>query len=131
MALVALIIAGCVGSTSPVAALPSSSAPSPTHTPDPTPTPVVVSPTPAPATPTQITPLPGTPTPAPVSCADQELNAMTEAQRIGQLFMIGLTADQLDANERQAIAAFHFGSVVFTKRTAVGVAAVRAVSNAV
>jgi len=56
---------------------------------------------------------------------------MTEAQRIGQLFMIGLAADQLDATERQAIAAFHFGSVLFTQRTAVGVAAVRAVSNAV
>jgi len=56
---------------------------------------------------------------------------MTEAQRIGQLFMIGLTGDQLDATARQAIAAFHFGSVLFTKRTSVGVAAVRAVSDAV
>jgi beta-N-acetylhexosaminidase len=56
---------------------------------------------------------------------------MTEAQRIGQLFMVGLTDDRLTASESDAIAAFHFGSVLFTKRTALGVAAVRAVSDAV
>jgi beta-N-acetylhexosaminidase len=131
VALAAVIIAGCVGSTSPSEALLSSLSPSPTLTPDPTATPLVVSPTPVPSTPTLATQSPATPAPAPLSCAVQELDAMSEAQRIGQLFMIGLTGNQLDATERQAIAAFHFGSVLFTKRTAVGVAAVRAVSNAV
>ncbi|MEP6807120.1 MAG: glycoside hydrolase family 3 N-terminal domain-containing protein [Chloroflexota bacterium] len=56
---------------------------------------------------------------------------MTEAQRIGQLFMIGLTDDHLDVADSQAIAAFHYGSVLFAKRTAVGVASLRAVSDAV
>jgi len=56
---------------------------------------------------------------------------MTEAQRIGQLFMIGLADDQLDATERQAIAQFHFGSMAYTQRTARGVAADRAVADTV
>jgi beta-N-acetylhexosaminidase len=56
---------------------------------------------------------------------------MTEAQRIGQIFMIGLVQDRLDAAERAAIAQFHFGSVSFTTRTAGGVTAVRTVADAV
>jgi beta-N-acetylhexosaminidase len=56
---------------------------------------------------------------------------MTESQRIGQIFMLGLTKDRLDAPERAAIAQFHFGSVSFTTQTAAGVAAVRAVADAV
>ncbi|MDP9269635.1 MAG: glycoside hydrolase family 3 protein [Chloroflexota bacterium] len=56
---------------------------------------------------------------------------MTEAQRVGQLFMVGLPNDQVSATLRDAIATYHFGSVLFTKRTSVGVAALRAVSNAV
>jgi beta-N-acetylhexosaminidase len=56
---------------------------------------------------------------------------MTEAQRIGQLFMIGLTDDGLGTAEREAIATFHFGSAMFTRRTAAGVSAIRAVSDAV
>ena len=56
---------------------------------------------------------------------------MTEAQRIGQLFMIGLVDDQLDAAERTAIAQFHFGSVAYTRRTARGAVADRVVADAV
>lgn len=56
---------------------------------------------------------------------------MSEAQRIGQLFMIGLSKDRLDADERAAITLYHFGSVSFTTQTAAGVAAVRAVADAV
>jgi beta-N-acetylhexosaminidase len=56
---------------------------------------------------------------------------MTEAQRIGQLFMIGLIDDQLDDAEKAAIAQFHFGSVVYTRHTAQGVAADRLVADAV
>jgi beta-N-acetylhexosaminidase len=56
---------------------------------------------------------------------------MTESQRIGQIFMIGLTKDRLDATERAAIAQFHFGSMTFTTQTAAGVAAVRKVTDAV
>ena len=56
---------------------------------------------------------------------------MSEAQRIGQLFMVGLVDDQLDTTETQAIAQFHFGSVDYTRRTARGVAADRALADAV
>jgi beta-N-acetylhexosaminidase len=56
---------------------------------------------------------------------------MTESQRIGQIFVIGLTKDRLDAAEREAIAKFHFGSVTFTTQTAARVAAVRTVTEAV
>ncbi|HLY35282.1 MAG TPA: glycoside hydrolase family 3 N-terminal domain-containing protein [Candidatus Limnocylindria bacterium] len=56
---------------------------------------------------------------------------MTEAQRIGQLFMVGLADDQLNVTLRAAIGRYHFGSVLFTKRTSTGLAAVRAVSEAV
>jgi beta-N-acetylhexosaminidase len=56
---------------------------------------------------------------------------MTEEQRIGQLFMIGLTDDQLTASLKSAIATYHFGSVLFAKRTSAGVKAVRVVSDAV
>ena len=56
---------------------------------------------------------------------------MTDDERIGQLFMIGLTDDQLTASLKSAIATYHFGSVLFAKRTSAGVKAVRAVSNAV
>jgi beta-N-acetylhexosaminidase len=56
---------------------------------------------------------------------------MTEAQRIGQLFMVGLADDRLSATLRDAIATYHFGSVLFTKKTTAGVTVLRAVSNAV
>ena len=137
--LVALLVAGCVLSVPPVAApaaqtaTPSISiAPTPTPTLPPTPTP---SPTPSPiATPVPATPtpIPATPSPTPeLSCVDSTLASMTEAQRIGQLFMVGLVDDQLDAAEKQAIAQFHFGSVDYTRRTARGSAADRAVADAV
>ena len=74
------------------------------------------------------------PTPSPsaaASCADRTFAALTETQRIGQLFMVGLKKDQLDSTLEAAIAGSHFGSVAFTKQTAVGVAAVRALTDAV
>jgi beta-N-acetylhexosaminidase len=56
---------------------------------------------------------------------------MSESQRIGQLFMIGLVNDRLDATVSGAIAKYHFGSVLFTKRTAIGVTAIGAVTDSV
>jgi len=56
---------------------------------------------------------------------------MTERQRIGQLFMIGLMKDRLGPAERDAIRTYHFGSVSFTTHTTIGVAGVRAISDAV
>jgi beta-N-acetylhexosaminidase len=56
---------------------------------------------------------------------------MTMAQRIGQLFVIGLIRDRLDDTERAAIAQFHFGSMTFTAKSFGGVAPIRAVADAV
>jgi len=62
-------------------------------------------------------------------CAARTLSSLTEAQRIGQLFIIGLIHNRLDSTERAAIAQYHFGSMTFTERTWAGVAAVRSVSD--
>lgn len=56
---------------------------------------------------------------------------MSLAQRVGQLFMVGLAKDKLDSTTRAAIAEHHFGSVVFTTQTSVGVAAIRDLTDSV
>lgn len=89
----------------------------------------------------QATPSPSGPTPSPTattpepsptrSCAQRTLARMTEEQRIGQLFMVGLRDDRLDAVEAQAIRDYHFGSVSFIKTTRAGAGLVREVARAV
>jgi beta-N-acetylhexosaminidase len=56
---------------------------------------------------------------------------MTEAQRIGQLFNVGLEKDRLDAASRTTIVDNHFGSVWYRAKTTIGVAGVRKVADAV
>lgn len=56
---------------------------------------------------------------------------MTESQRIGQLFNVGLDNDRLDTASRKAIVADHFGSVWYRTKTTIGVAGVRKVADAV
>ena len=56
---------------------------------------------------------------------------MTQDQRIGQLFMVGLQKDRLTEAATAAIAASHLGSVTFTKQTDIGVSAVRALTDRV
>jgi beta-N-acetylhexosaminidase len=56
---------------------------------------------------------------------------MTEAQRIGQLFLLGLADDRLGPAERAAIRGEHVGSVWFTAQTSIGMSGVRAVADAV
>jgi len=56
---------------------------------------------------------------------------MTEAQRIGQLFMVGLAKDRLDAATTTAIGTWHFGSVTFTTQTSVGATAIRSLTRSV
>jgi beta-N-acetylhexosaminidase len=65
------------------------------------------------------------------TCAAQTFDSLTPEQRIGQLFVIGLIKDRLDATERAAIAALHFGSMAFTTQTSVGAAAIRQLTDAV
>jgi beta-N-acetylhexosaminidase len=108
-----LLIGGCSAATTPSApASPAASA--------------ATSEAPASATPAP------TPTSTPeLSCVDRTLASMTEAQRIGQVFMIGLVKDKLDAAERSAVADLHFGSFAFTTQSKAGVTSIRALTDAV
>jgi beta-N-acetylhexosaminidase len=56
---------------------------------------------------------------------------MTEAQRIGQLFSLGLRYDRLGSAELSAIRNQHVGSFWFTATTSIGVAGIRAVADGV
>jgi beta-N-acetylhexosaminidase len=56
---------------------------------------------------------------------------MSEDQRIGQLFLLGLANDQLGSPEISEIRNDHVGSVWFVDRTYAGVAGIRSVANAV
>ena len=56
---------------------------------------------------------------------------MTLAQRVGQLFIVGLAGSVLDAATAQAIRVYHFGSVSFIATDTAGVAGVGAVTRAV
>ncbi len=63
-------------------------------------------------------------------CVKQTLASMSEAQRIGQLFMLRLPDDVLDSGHLAAINAYHLGNVWYERSTA-GVTALRSVSDAV
>jgi len=62
------------------------------------------------------------------SCAETVLAGMTEAQRVGQLFLVGLKDDAVTPTVSDAIRTDHLGSFWYT-RTTVGVAALKAVSD--
>jgi beta-N-acetylhexosaminidase len=102
-------------SASPIS---SSVPPSPTETPTPSPT-ATASPTPSSAP------------SAALSCSRRVLASLTETQRIGQLFAVGLADDRFDAAARAALADHGFGSWWFTRTTTVGAAAIRDVADAV
>lgn len=119
------LVAGCARSPGPSsAAAPSDAAPSSAPAGSPSPSPIAPSPSPVEATPTSIAS-------AALSCADSTLAEMTEVQRIGQLFSVGLNKDRLDAASRDMIVANHFGSVWYRAKTTNGVAGVREVADAV
>ncbi len=56
---------------------------------------------------------------------------MNEAQRIGQLFVVGAPVTGLGTATRTAITTYHVGSVVLTGRTTAGPPAVRALTSVV
>ena len=99
----ALVQVACGNPSRPGAVTPSA-----THVPTPSPT---ASPTP--------------------SCTERVFAGMTEDQRIGQLFHMGLAKDQLGAAEISEIQSDHVGSVWFVDTTTAGAAAVRYVTTAV
>jgi len=65
------------------------------------------------------------------SCSARVLASLTETQRIGQLFAVGLADDRSSASARAAIRTYGLGSWWFDTRTSVGTAAIRKVSDAV
>ena len=69
--------------------------------------------------------------PASPSCPAAVYGRMTEAQRIGQLFLVGLATDQLDPATAATIRSDHFGSVLFGTTSYAGLTGTRAVANAV
>jgi beta-N-acetylhexosaminidase len=56
---------------------------------------------------------------------------MSQAQRIGQLFMVGVPVTGLSTSARTAITTYHVGNVLLTGRTTAGAAPVRALTSAV
>ena len=67
---------------------------------------------------------------APPSCPDQVFAQMSEAQRVGQLFLVGI-AGAPDAEVAQAVSTYHFGSFLFEGTSTVGVAADQQVAGAI
>lgn len=86
------------------------------------------------APPTQSTagPLPAGPTATPAAtCAAATLDAMTEDQRVGQLFALGIDHDQLSEAETAAIETYHLGSAFLVNPRTGGLAGVRPVTSAI
>ncbi|HEU5271567.1 MAG TPA: glycoside hydrolase family 3 N-terminal domain-containing protein, partial [Jatrophihabitans sp.] len=55
-------------------------------------------------------------------------NGMTEAQRVGQVFMVGTPAGSVSSQTVTDIQSYHVGNVILTGRSSAGVAATAAVS---
>ncbi|WP_328461207.1 glycoside hydrolase family 3 N-terminal domain-containing protein [Streptomyces sp. NBC_00448] len=67
-------------------------------------------------------------TAAPADCVNRAYNAMTNAQRVGQLFMTSVTSTGLTTSESQAITTGKTGSVFLKGHTTAGATAVKAVT---
>jgi beta-N-acetylhexosaminidase len=68
--------------------------------------------------------------PPPASCPTQVFRRMSEAQRVGQLFLVGI-AGAPTAEVAQAVGTYHFGSLLWQGTSTVGVAADRQASQAI
>jgi beta-N-acetylhexosaminidase len=128
LAIIAILAAGCISPRTAPTPIASEQPSSPGQTSAPSPTASSVPPSALPASPS-IAPTPS-PSTAITSCASRTLTSLSEAQRIGQLFNVGLDKDRLDSASRQAIIANHFGSVWYRAKTTIGVAGVRKVADA-
>lgn len=65
----------------------------------------------------------------PSSCVDRTVNAMSQAQRVGQLFMTSVSTTGMTTAEAAAIRQGKTGSVFLKVHTNAGTAAVRSVAN--
>ena len=64
------------------------------------------------------------------SCPDQVFSRMSEAQRVGQLFLVGIAGDPI-SEVAQAVGTYHFGSLLFTGDSTAGVAEIAGTTSAV
>jgi beta-N-acetylhexosaminidase len=65
------------------------------------------------------------PPPSPSSsCPAQVFSRMTEAQRVGQLFLVGIAGDSI-SEVSKAVTTYHFGSLLYGTDTTAGVTAIR------
>ena len=67
---------------------------------------------------------------APASCAVQAFSRMSEAQRVGQLFLVGI-AGAPAGDAAQAVRTYHFGSLLWQGTSTAGLAADRRASQAI
>ncbi len=67
---------------------------------------------------------------APLSCPDRVFAQMSEAQRVGQLFLVGI-AGAPDAEVAEAVSTYHFGSLLFEGTSTAGAAADRQIAGAI
>jgi beta-N-acetylhexosaminidase len=76
---------------------------------------------------------PRTPAPTEAStaaaCVAQEYGRMTQAQRVGQLFLVGVSGDTAGPLTEAALRQYHFGSLLLGSNTAAGVAGVGAATT--
>lgn len=63
------------------------------------------------SSPSTASPSPASPSPS-VSCAAQVFGRLTEAQRVGQLFLVGVTDDIAGPQTTAALQQYHFGSLL-------------------
>jgi beta-N-acetylhexosaminidase len=70
------------------------------------------------------------PPPPPADVAEQALAGMSEAARVGQLFMVGTPATGKGETAVEALTRYDVGSVILTGRSRLGVAATAALSAA-
>ena len=68
--------------------------------------------------------------PAPASCPVQVFSRMTEAQRVGQLFLVGV-AGAPAAEVAQAVSTYHFGSLLWEGTSTAGMVVDRQVTQAI
>jgi beta-N-acetylhexosaminidase len=67
--------------------------------------------------------------PATLSCAQRVDARLTEPQRVGQLFLAGLTSDAAGSATGAALTEYHFGSVLLATDTSEGASALRAATD--
>jgi beta-N-acetylhexosaminidase len=112
-------VAACGGGSAPTAS-PAGSSPAsaPASTPARTPSATATVDPPTTVTPTQVS--------TAAACVAQVYGQMTQAQRVGQLFLVGVSGDQAGPLTEAALRQYHFGSLLLGTNSTAAVVSVRA-----